>query len=136
MSLISVWRRTIERADKNKNKKHLFNVLGELKSSEEIQVRIWGGTSLEEWAQVWGLLSQGVICWFWRWRLRDFKGWGSVNHEESRRLCPRSEGMSNDRGPCRHYSSGLQPPKALTRQYQGFAKMGSDRNFQAWLVGL
>lgn len=35
--------------------------------------------------------------------------------------------MSNERGPCMHYSSGLQPPKGLTGQPQGLAKMGSDR---------
>ena len=115
--------------------KHLLKVLGELQSSEEIQVRIWGGTSLEEWVQVWGLLSQGVIAdsgdGSWetsrdeaQWTIRVLTGYAL-----GVKVYPVI-------GPCRHYSSGLQPPEGLTWQHQGLAKTWSDRNFQAWLMGL
>lgn len=135
MSLISVWRRTIEKADKNKTK----NIC--LKSLESYKVVKKYRSGFGE-GQVWR--NEPRFGGYFPKEL--FADSGDGSWETSRDEAQWTTGVLTGyalgvkvypvRGPCRHYSSGLQPPEGLTWQHQGLAKTGSDRNFQAWLMGL
>lgn len=128
MSLISVRRRTIEKAEKTKTKTKNI-CLTSLESYKVVKKYRSGFGKRQVWSnepRFGGYFPKELFAdsgdGSWetsrdeaQWTIRDRAGYAlGVRYVQWE-------------SPCMHYSSGLQPSKGLTRQHQGLAKMGSDR---------